>query len=50
MADIIFRGGTMITMSAHNPRAEAIAIRGQRILARVGNLKVGDSDPIQKYR
>jgi len=37
-ADVIFRGGTILTMDDVNPRAEALAIRGERILA-VGKLE-----------
>lgn len=32
-ADVVFVGGPVITMTAHNPRVEAVAIRGGRILA-----------------
>lgn len=32
-ADVIFRGGPILTMSEAMPRAEALAIRGERILA-----------------
>src|SRR5215470_10602327 len=32
-ADVIFRGGPILTMSGGMPRAEALAIRGERILA-----------------
>ena len=32
-ADVIFRGGPIMTMSEAMPRAEALAIRGERILA-----------------
>jgi predicted amidohydrolase YtcJ len=37
-ADIIFRGGPILTMSDRAPRAEALAVRGERILA-VGRLQ-----------
>jgi len=36
-SDIVFHGGPIITMDNLNPRAEAVAIRGERILA-VGSL------------
>jgi hypothetical protein len=36
--DFIFCGGSILTMNARQPRAEALAIQGQRILA-VGTLK-----------
>ncbi|WP_139974121.1 amidohydrolase [Ochrobactrum sp. CGA5] len=39
--DIIFKGGTILTMNDKAPRAEAIAIRGNRILA------VGKLDEVQ---
>lgn len=39
--DIIFKGGTIITMNDQAPRAEAIAIRGNKILA------VGKLDDVQ---
>ena len=39
--DIIFKGGTILTMNDKAPRAEAIAIRGNRILA------VGKLDAVQ---
>src|SRR6516164_1941507 len=32
-ADVIFRGGPILTMSGAMPRAEALAIRGEHILA-----------------
>jgi predicted amidohydrolase YtcJ len=32
-ADVIFRGGPILTMSEGMPRAEALAVRGQRLLA-----------------
>jgi predicted amidohydrolase len=32
-ADVIFRGGPILTMNKNRPRAEAVAVRGQRILA-----------------
>lgn len=32
-ADVIFSGGTIITMDAAAPRAAALAIRGERIMA-----------------
>jgi predicted amidohydrolase YtcJ len=37
-ADVIFHGGTIITMNPRSPRAEALAIAGERILA-VGSRK-----------
>jgi predicted amidohydrolase YtcJ len=37
-ADVIFRGGPILTMSEGMPRAEALAIRGERILA-VGRMQ-----------
>jgi len=42
-ADVIFRGGPVLTMNAKAPRAEAIAIRGNRIVA------VGKADDVQSY-
>ena len=39
--DVIFRGGTIITMNDKAPRAEAIAVRGNKILA------VGKLDDVQ---
>ena len=36
--DIVFHGGPIITMDDRNPRAEALAIRGERILG-VGSLE-----------
>ncbi len=32
-ADVIFRGGQILTMNEHQPRADALAIRGDRITA-----------------
>ena len=32
-ADLVFRGGTVLTMDAAAPRAEAVAVRGDRIAA-----------------
>lgn len=43
-ADVIFRRGTVLTMNAETPRAEAIAIRGKRILA------VGTAEHVDKFR
>ena len=43
-ADVIFRRGTVLTMNAETPRAEAIAIRGNRILA------VGTAEHVDKFR
>lgn len=40
-SDIIFKGGTILTMNDQAPRAEAIAIRGNKILA------VGKLDDVQ---
>jgi predicted amidohydrolase YtcJ len=37
-ADIIFRGGPILTMTERVPRIEALAVRGERILT-VGNLQ-----------
>jgi predicted amidohydrolase YtcJ len=37
-ADIIFRGGPILTMNDRAPRAEALAVRGERIMA-VGRLQ-----------
>lgn len=39
--DIIFKGGTILTMNDASPRAEAIAVRGNKILA------VGKLDDVQ---
>ena len=41
LADIIFKGGPVLTMDGKAPRAEALAIRGNRILA------VGKLDEVQ---
>jgi len=38
IADVIFRGGPILTMNTGNPRAEALAIRGEHILA-VGSVQ-----------
>ncbi|MBI4484093.1 MAG: amidohydrolase [Acidobacteria bacterium] len=43
-ADLIFLNGHVITLDQNNPRAEAVAIRGDRILA------VTDHQKIQAYR
>ncbi|MBX8825124.1 amidohydrolase [Ochrobactrum sp. SFR4] len=40
-ADVIFKGGTILTMNKENARAEAVAIRGNAILA------VGKADDMQ---
>lgn len=42
IADIIFRGGPVLTMDTARPRAEALAVRGERILA-VGSLQEIDA-------
>ncbi|MGN6448735.1 MAG: amidohydrolase [Brucella intermedia] len=43
-ADIIFRRGTILTMNDEYPRAEAIAVKGNRILA------VGTAEHVDRYR
>jgi predicted amidohydrolase YtcJ len=43
-ADILFRGGDILTMDRRGSRAQALAIRGQRILA------VGRAEDVQAYR
>ncbi|MGH6762382.1 MAG: amidohydrolase [Phyllobacterium sp.] len=42
-ADILFKGGSVLTMNDKMPRAEAIAIRGNRIVA------VGSVDDVQSF-
>ena len=42
-ADLIFMGGTILTMSDRNPTAEAIAIKGERIVA------VGKKDDVMEF-
>lgn len=42
-ADIIFQGGPILTMDGKAPRAEAVAIRGNRIIA------VGKADDVQAF-
>ena len=44
MADVIFRGGPILTMSERSPRAGAIAIRNGRILA------VGHASDLEEHR
>ncbi len=42
-ADIVFRGGPILTMDGNSARAEALAIRGNRIVA------VGKADDVQAF-
>jgi predicted amidohydrolase YtcJ len=42
--DVIFHGGTVLTMNRHRPRAQAVAVRGDRIVA------VGDDARILALR